>query len=123
MRISSVNSNSIHFAQIKKSAVKNAIKFAKGDVKKLERVKELLEEQKDNDKYHVIARASYTAYGYSVINNNGNNMGVRFLNLSEACNLASILKRRDEASEDAVQDKQNEEFSKLAKELLNSCDE
>ena len=125
MRISSINAYAPSFGQIRKSAVLNAIDDAKGDITKLNLLRDLIEEQRDNHSYDVM-------YRYEVVKNSSGSHEGWYHDIQSACQKATKLleddKKRIQEEERIIQEQERinrdkPRFDKLAQEILDSCEE
>ena len=123
MDITKINSNSMNFGNIKKSAVEVAIREANGNLNKLSRIKDAIEKQKNNP-YDIKGLPSHEYYNYIVVKQ-GKTSGMSAMTLEEACQTANTNKQIDELviKAEMRKNQQKPEFEKMAKELLDSCEE
>ena len=124
MNITKVNSSSMNFGSIKKSAAEKAIKAANGDVSKLGYLEEMIQEQKENRRYDIEGLPSYEYYNY-IVCKKGANSGQCFMKLEEACRYANMMNQSDAIKEDQEIKKmeQRPTFDEMAQRLLDSCEE
>ena len=124
MNITKVNSSSMNFGSIKKSAAEKAIEAANGDVSKLGYLEEMIQEQKENRRYDIEGLPSYEYYNY-IVCKKGANGGQCFMELEEACIYANMQNESDAIKEDQEikKMKQKPTFDKMAQRLLDSCEE
>lgn len=122
MKISSINTYNPSFGQVRKSAAEQAIKDTKGNYEKLRAIKNYVEQQKDNDKYDIVANEGLLKgnFPYKVegaaLNNNYFDI---FRTLYGACVDATERKEQDEANGLRL----SEEFKALASEILAECED
>ena len=92
MKILSINTHNPSFGQVRKSAAQIAIDKAGGNPSELKRIKRLVEGQKDNLKYDIIASRD-PDYTYEVVDADGTYfcMDTKCNNFDFACAIASNL--------------------------------
>ena len=127
MNISPISVNHINFGQVKRSAVRKAIKEANGNVQNLEFIRDCIVDQKDNNRYHIYSISAEPDFNYLVMKP-GTLVSYKCMTLSEACDCATKHKLQDEY-DDRIKESESKhiqrksDFDEYAQVLLASCEE
>ena len=122
MNVSGISAYSPSFGQVKRSAAEKAIESCNGDIGKISRVKQQVEDQKDNYRYDIKGLGPREYYNYIVVKR-GENSGMCYMTLDEACYYANRSAAYEEIKEASERKKQehNDEFNKIADSVLEDC--
>ena len=93
MKISSINTHNPSFGQIRRCAALKAIQETNGNINKLNIIRDLVDREKNNDKYDVIW--SDTDDYYEVIKKGTDRISAYCGTISDACFYANEWYRRD----------------------------
>lgn len=118
MNVSGINMYTPSFGQIRKSAAEKAIKETNGNVSKLQIIRDMVDSQKHNKQFDIIASPDDSFGKYQVISSDGKRSDTMLCNdIYDACFIANEW--HEETSQEPA-DKKNI-FDTLAAEILAEC--
>ena len=112
------------FGQVKRSAAERAIRYAHGDIDKLNEIKDLVKGQKDNTDFDVVA-SNYSLYRYEVVKRDIKYSLSYCDDFREACEIANKCKE-SLANQRAIEAKRAEYdagINAIASEILAECED